>query len=132
MRWGNPFTMYTYIKSPQCTLYYNFICQLHCNKAEMLKKFCFEYTIIPFCLCLYLECTLCCIPPFCLYAICFILFFWLIFFLFFFFLTVLCGLQDLSFPTRIKPGPWQWKHQVLTIGPLWKSFWIHSFFKILF
>ena len=117
--------VYMYQLTTMYTLSYNFICQLHCNKAEILKTCFFEYTIIPFCLCSCLECTLCCIPHFCLCAICkFILFLFFDWFSFFFFLTVLCGLQDLSLPTRIKSGPWQWKHQVLTTGP--------PFFKILF
>lgn len=35
-RWRNSFTMYTYIKSLQCTLYrsYNIICQLYLSKGE--------------------------------------------------------------------------------------------------
>ena len=40
-----------------------------------------------------------------------------IFFAFFFFLAVSCGLQDLSSRSGIKPGPRQWKHQILTTRP---------------
>ena len=34
-----------------------------------------------------------------------------------YFLATLCSLWDRCFPTRDKPGPCQWKHQVLTTGP---------------
>ena len=40
-------------------------------------------------------------------------------------LAMLHGMWDLSSPTRIEPGPCQWKRQVLTTGPPGKSLCVH-------